>query len=103
MKEASIDMIFSSKKTHKCEFLGQMKLVVPWKSLVQMVTLFYPADHKGRPLFSPAAMLRTAQLDAFRRLPDESAVLRFREPAGFSMVCKNTSFSNKSWSAPMSC
>ena len=103
MKEASIDMIFSSKKTHKCEFLGQMKLVVPWKSLVQMVTLFYPAGHKGRPLFSPAAMLRTAQLDAFRRRPDEAAVLRFGEPAGFPMVCKNTNLPNKSWLSSMSC
>ena len=83
MKEASMDMIFSSKKTHKCEFLGQMKLVVPWKSLVQMVTLFYPAGHMGRLLFSPAAMLRTAQLDAFRRLADDSTILRFVEPSGF--------------------
>ena len=105
MKQASFDMILSTRKTRKCEFLEQMDLVVPWKALVEMITPFYPEGHTGRPPFSLEAMLRThfmqqwftlsdlameeaffdtpiyrefAQLDAFGRLPDESTILRFR-------------------------
>jgi len=105
MKQASFDMILSTKKTRKCEFLEQMELVVPWKALVEMIAPFYPEGRTGRPPFSLEAMLRThfmqqwftlsdlameeaffdtpiyrefAQLDAFGRLPDESTILRFR-------------------------
>ena len=105
MKQAFFDMILSTKKTRKCEFLEQMELVVPWKALVEMITPFYPEGRTGRPPFSLEAMLRThfmqqwftlsdlameeaffdtpiyrefAQLDAFGRLPDESTILRFR-------------------------
>ena len=105
MKQASFDMILSTRKTRKCEFLEQMDLVVPWKALVEMITPFYPEGRTGRPPFSLEAMLRThfmqqwftlsdlameeaffdtpiyrefAQLDAFGRLPDESTILRFR-------------------------
>ena len=105
MKQAFFDMILSTKKTRKCEFLEQMELVVPWKALVEMIAPFYPEGRTGRPPFSLEAMLRThfmqqwftlsdlameeaffdtpiyrefAQLDAFGRLPDESTILRFR-------------------------
>jgi IS5 family transposase len=105
MKQSFFDMILSTKKTRKCEFLEQMELVVPWKALVEMITPFYPEGRTGRPPFSLEAMLRThfmqqwftlsdlameeaffdtpiyrefAQLDAFGRLPDESTILRFR-------------------------
>ena len=105
MKQAFFDMILSTKKTRKCEFLEQMELVVPWKALVEMITPFYPEGRTGRPPFSLEAMLRThfmqqwftlsdlameeaffdtpiyrefAKLDVCGRLPDESTILRFR-------------------------
>ena len=105
MKQATLDLTLSVKKTRKREFLEQMNKVVPWGALVELIAPYYPEGKKGRPPFSLETMLRThflqqwftlsdpgmeeaffdtplyrefAQLEEFTRLPDESTILRFR-------------------------
>ena len=105
MKQASLALNLSAKKTRKREFLAQMDHVVPWARLVQLIAPYYPEGKNGRPPFALETMLRVhfmqqwftlsdpgmeeaffdtplyrefAQLEEFGRLPDESTILRFR-------------------------
>ena len=105
MKQASLELNLSAKKTRKREFLEQMERVVPWAELVTLIAPYYPEGQTGRPPFALETMLRThfvqqwfsladpameeaffdvplyrefAQLHARGRLPDESTILRFR-------------------------
>ena len=105
MKQSSLDLSLSIKKTRKQELLAQMELVVPWAALVDLIAPYYPEGKNGRPPFALETMLRIhfmqqwfslsdpameeaffdvpvyrqfAQLDAHGRLPDESTILRFR-------------------------
>ena len=105
MKQSSLDLNLSNKKTHKREFLLEMDRVVPWAALVELIAPYYPEGKNGRPPFALESMLRVhfmqqwftlsdpameeaffdiplyrefAQLDAHGRLPDESTILRFR-------------------------
>jgi transposase, IS5 family len=95
----------SAKRTRKREFLDEMNTVVPWAELVALVTPHAPVAKTGRPPFAIQTMLRIhfmqqwfglsdptmeeaffdtplhrefARLDVLARLPDESAILRFR-------------------------
>jgi IS5 family transposase len=105
MKQDTLDLRLSVKKTRKQVFLEQMDAVVPWNDLVQRIAPYYPEGRKGRPPFCLHTMLRVhflqqwfslsdpgmeeaffdtplyrefAQLEEFSRLPDESTILRFR-------------------------
>lgn len=105
MKQSSLDLSLSVKKTRKREFLGEMNAVVPWAALVELIAPYYPEGRNGRPPFALETMLRVhflqqwftlsdpameeaffdvplyrefAQLDANGRMPDESTILRFR-------------------------
>lgn len=105
MKQATLDLKLSTKKTRKREFLAQMEQVVPWAELVALIAPYYPEGRKGRPPFSLQTMLRVhfmqqwftlsdpameeaffdtplyrefAQLEELGRVPDESTILRFR-------------------------
>jgi len=106
MKQQSLGVSHSSKRTRRREFLGDMERVVPWSDLVALVSPYMPEGRRGRPPFPVEAMLRIhfmqqwfnlsdpAMEDAlhdvplFRdfaglggwddRLPDESTILRFR-------------------------
>ncbi|MFZ1501268.1 MAG: IS5 family transposase [Giesbergeria sp.] len=105
MKQSSLDLNLSTKRTRKQELLAQMELVVPWAALVELIAPYYPEGKNGRPPFALQTMLRIhcmqqwfdlsdlgmeeaffdtpvyrefAQLDAHGRLPDESTILRFR-------------------------
>ena len=105
MKQTSLDLSLSTKRTRKQEFLAQMECVVPWAALVELIAPYYPEGKSGRPPFALETMLRVhflqqwfslsdpameeaffdtplyrefAQLDAHGRLPDESTILRFR-------------------------
>ena len=105
MKQSSLDLNLSTKKTRKQELLAQMDLVVPWAALVELITPYYPEGKNGRPPFALETMLRIhcmqqwfslsdlgmeeaffdtplyrdfAGLDAHGRMPDESTILRFR-------------------------
>lgn len=105
MKQSSLDLNLSNKKTRKREFLLEMERVVPWATLVGLIAPYYPEGKNGRPPFALETMLRVhfmqqwftlsdpameeaffdiplyrefAKLDAHGRLPDESTILRFR-------------------------
>ena len=105
MKQSSLDLSLSVRKTRKREFLAEMDAVVPWAALVELIAPFYPEGRNGRPPFALETMLRVhfmqqwftlsdpameeaffdvplyrefAQLDAHGRMPDESTILRFR-------------------------
>ena len=105
MKQATLPLDLSVKKTRKQVFLDQMDQVVPWAALVELIAPYYPEGKTGRPPFSLVTMLRIhfmqqwftlsdpameeaffdtplyrefAQLEEFGRLPDESTILRFR-------------------------
>ena len=105
MKQSSLDLNLSSKKTRKQELLAQMERVVPWAAWVDLIAPYYPEGKNGRPPFALETMLRIhcmqqwfslsdlameeaffdtplyrdfAGLDAHGRMPDESTILRFR-------------------------
>ena len=106
MKQQSLGLGQSGKRTRRREFLGEMESVVPWSDLVALVSPYMAEGKRGRPPFPVEAMLRIhfmqqwfnlsdpAMEDAlhdvplFRdfaglggwddRLPDESTILRFR-------------------------
>jgi len=106
MKQISLGLNLSTKKTRKREFLEQMEKVVPWAVLVEIVAPHCPKSKTGRPPFPVETMLRIhymqqwfglsdpameeslhdvpllrefAKLDGvLDRLPDETTILRFR-------------------------
>jgi IS5 family transposase len=106
MKQISLGLNLSTKKTRKREFLEQMEKVVPWAVLVEIVAPHCPKSKTGRPPFPIETMLRIhymqqwfglsdpameeslhdvpvlrefAKLDGvLDRLPDETTILRFR-------------------------
>jgi IS5 family transposase len=106
MKQISLGLNLSTKKTRKREFLEQMEKVVPWTVLVEIVAPHCPKSKTGRPPFPIETMLRVhymqqwfglsdpameealhdmpllrefAKLDGvLDRLPDETTILRFR-------------------------
>ena len=106
MKQASLGLGNSTKRTRKREFLAEMERVVPWAALVELVAPFAPEGRRGRPPFSVETMLRIHfmqqwftlsdpameealhDMPLFRefaglggwsdRLPDETTILRFR-------------------------
>ena len=106
MKQVSLELNLSTKKTRKREFLEQMNKVVPWEVLVGVVEPHWPKSKTGRPPFAIETMLRIHYLQqwfglsdpameealhdvplyrefikldgATARLPDETTILRFR-------------------------
>jgi transposase, IS5 family len=105
MKQTSLCMDPSARKTRKQVFLEQMETVVSWAALVERIAPYYPKGRTERPPFSLQTMLRVhfmqqrftlsdpgmeeaffdtplyrefAKLEEFGRLPDESTILRFR-------------------------
>ena len=106
MKQHSLGLGMTAKRTRRREFLDEMEKVVPWADLVALVLPYLPEGKRGRPPFSPETMLRIHfmqqwfalsdpameealhDMPVFRefaglegwneRLPDESTILRFR-------------------------
>ena len=106
MKQSSLGLDLTTRKTRKREFLEEMDRVVPWAQLVALIEPHSPRAKTGRPPFAVETMLRIhflqqwfglsdpameealfdvpmyrefAQLpDALVRLPDESTIRRFR-------------------------
>ena len=58
MKQVSLGLNLSTKKTRKREFLEQMNKVVPWDVLVGVVEPHWPKSKTGRPPFAIETMLR---------------------------------------------
>ncbi len=51
MKQASLGLGQSAKRTLRREFLGEMEQVVPWSSLTALVSPYLPEGRRGRPPF----------------------------------------------------
>ena len=106
MRQVSLGLNLSTKKTRKREFLDEMERVVPWKALVQIIEPCWPKSKTGRPPFAIETMLRIHYLQQWfglsdpameealhdvplfmefaglssgaNRIPDETTILRFR-------------------------
>lgn len=106
MKQSSLELESTHKRTRKREFLDEMERVVPWAALVELVAPYAPEGLRGRPPFSVETMLRIHFMQQWftlsdpameealhdvplfrdfaglgrwsQRLPDESTILRFR-------------------------
>lgn len=106
MKQSSLGLGTSTKRTRRREFLDEMDRVVPWSDLVAQIAPFMPEGKRGRPPFPVESLLRIHfmqqwftlsdpameealhDVPLFRdfaglggwddRLPDESTILRFR-------------------------
>jgi IS5 family transposase len=106
MKQSSLGLGTSTKRTRRREFLDEMDRVVPWSDLVAQIAPFMPEGERGRPPFPVESLLRIHfmqqwftlsdpameealhDVPLFRdfaglggwddRLPDESTILRFR-------------------------
>ncbi|MFO1296932.1 MAG: IS5 family transposase [Rubrivivax sp.] len=106
MKQVSLGLNLSTKRTRKREFLGEMERVVPWKVLVEIIEPHWPKSKTGRPPFAIETMLRIHYMQQWfglsdpameealhdvplylefaglssggSRIPDETTILRFR-------------------------
>ncbi len=106
MKQTSLGLGVSTKRTRRREFLDEMERVVPWSDLVALVSPYLPEGKRGRSPFPVESLLRIHfmqqwftlsdpsmeealhDMPLFRefaglggwddRLPDESTILRFR-------------------------
>jgi IS5 family transposase len=67
MKQVSLGLNLSTKKTRKREFLEQMNKVVPWDVLVGVVEPRWPKAKTGRPPFAIETMLRIHYLQQLRQ------------------------------------
>ena len=54
MKQSSLDLNLSTKKTRKQELLAQVEFVVPWAALVDLIAPYYSEGKSGRPLCASA-------------------------------------------------
>jgi IS5 family transposase len=70
MKQVSLGLNLSTKKTRKREFLEQMNKVVPWAVLVGVVEPYWPKSKTGRPPFAIETMLRIHYLQQWFGLSD---------------------------------
>ena len=106
MKQTSLGLGQSSKRTRRRVFLEEMDRVVPWSELVALISPYMPEGRRGRPPFAVEVMLRIHfmqqwfnlsdpameealhDMALFRdfaglggwdeRVPDETTILRFR-------------------------
>jgi transposase, IS5 family len=106
MKQTSLGLGQSNKRTRRRVFLEEMDRVVPWAELVALISPYMPEGRRGRPPFAVEVMLRVHfmqqwfnlsdpameealhDMALFRdfaglggwdeRVPDETTILRFR-------------------------
>lgn len=58
MKQTSLGLGQSNKRTRRRAFLEEMDGVVPWSELVALISPFMPEGWRGRPPFAVQVMLR---------------------------------------------
>ena len=58
MKQASLGLGQSNKRTRRRVFLEEMDRVVPWSELVALISPYMPEGRRGRPPFAVEVMLR---------------------------------------------
>jgi len=70
MKQASLGLGTSTKRTRKAAFLAEMERVVPWAALVGLVAPCAPEGRRGRPPFAVETMLRIHFMQQWFTLSD---------------------------------
>ena len=70
MKQSSLDLNLSTKRTRKQQLLDQMEFVVPWAALVDLIAPYYPEGKNGRPPFALETMLGVHFLQQWFSLSD---------------------------------
>jgi len=58
MKQHSLGLGQTAKRTRRREFLDEMERVVPWADLVALVSPHLPEGKRGRPPYSAETLLR---------------------------------------------
>ena len=113
MKQSSLGLSNTVKRTRKREFLDAMELVVPWAELVALIEPYAPeSGRRGQQPFPVQTLLRIHfmqqwfklsdpameealhDVPAFRdfaglshwdeHIPSESSILRFRHPVSYT-------------------
>lgn len=70
MKQSSLGLGTSTKRTRRREFLDEMDLVVPWSDLVAQIAPFMPEGKRGRPPFPVESLLRIHFMQQWFTLSD---------------------------------
>jgi transposase, IS5 family len=70
MKQASLGLGQSSKRTRRRVFLDEMDCVVPWSELVALISPYMPEGRRGRPPFAVEVMLRVHFMQQWFNLSD---------------------------------
>ena len=73
MKQTTLNLDLSLKRTRKREFLEQMNHVVLWAELVKLIAPHYPKGNSGRPPFPLETMLRIHFMQQWFSLSDPPA------------------------------
>lgn len=90
MKQSSLGLGTSTKRTRRREFLDEMDRVVPWSDLVAQIAPFMPEGKRGRPPFPVESLLRIHFMQQWFTLSDPAMeealhdIALFREFAGLS-------------------
>src|SRR5574344_1511315 len=70
MKQSSLGLGTSTKRTRRREFLDEMDRVVPWSDLVAQIAPFMPEGRKGRPPLPVEMLLRIHFMQQWFNLSD---------------------------------
>jgi IS5 family transposase len=70
MKQTSLGLGQSSKRTRRRVFLDEMDSVVPWSELVALISPYMPEGRRGRPPFAVEVMLRVHFMQQWFNLSD---------------------------------
>jgi len=70
MKQSSLGLGTSTKRTRRREFLDEMDRVVPWSDLVAQIAPFMPEGKRGRPPFPVESLLRIHFMQQWFTLSD---------------------------------
>ncbi|MCC5612950.1 transposase, partial [Nostoc sp. CHAB 5834] len=70
MKQSSLGLSNTTKRTREREFLAEMERVVPWVALVALIAPYAPEGKRGRPPFAVETMLRIHFMQQWFTLSD---------------------------------
>ena len=70
MKQTSLGLGQSSKRTRRRVFIDEMDSVVPWSELVSLISPYMPEGRRGRPPFAVEVMLRIHFMQQWFNLSD---------------------------------
>lgn len=72
MKQSTLPLNLSLRKTRKQKLLDEMEKVVPWNDFLALIEPHYPRSHTGRPPFALQTMLRIHLMQQWFELADLS-------------------------------